>query len=138
MATYIVNAPDKNSITLTCSLGNLTLAHASYFYGDKFAELFPTILIKISDDGPPSPDESVIIEEPVEPVEPVDPTTNIGLMTPMVPIVEEPVDIYVTLPPALDKIDIDVVITKDETKDVVTVTEPKRRGRPAGSKNKDK
>jgi hypothetical protein len=121
MATYIVAAPDNFIVNVVYNNEVIPFNHASYMCNDDLARLFPTIFYKVSDDSP----------VPVEPI--VEPITNIGLMTPVVE------DVYYKPQPALEKIELDVVITKSKTGDpVVVMTEPvvkKHKGRPAGSKN---
>jgi hypothetical protein len=50
--TYIVDAPNKSSVTVTCKIGTFTYQHREIVYNDAVASYFPTLLVKVSDESP--------------------------------------------------------------------------------------
>jgi hypothetical protein len=82
MATYIVNAPNRHSTTVSCPLGTFTMNHASYMFNDALARYFPNIFVKVADTSPiPDAPAPVVVPEPVVVAAPV--------VTPA-PVVEAP------------------------------------------------
>ena len=70
MATYIVNAPNRHIVNVSCPLGSFQFNHASYMFNDAVARFFPNIFTKISDDSPiyaSTPPEVAIENLVVEP-----------------------------------------------------------------------
>lgn len=68
MATYLVNAPNRSSVGVSCKLGSFNFRHQQVIYDDKLAQLFPSIFTKISDDSPtidilPAVEPAPVVEE---------------------------------------------------------------------------
>jgi hypothetical protein len=98
MATYLVNAPNRSSVGVSCKLGSFNFRHQQVMYDDKLAQLFPSIFTKISDDSPtidilPAVEPAPVVEEqkPFVP-EPVVEATPVVEEVPE-PVVEESVPV---------------------------------------------
>jgi hypothetical protein len=97
MATYIVNAPNRHVVNVSCPLGSFQFNHASYMYNDGIARYFPHIFTKISEDSP-YPQEPVVEPAPVVVEEVAAPVVE--RQTPEVSVKEIDTNTYTTPPVA--------------------------------------
>jgi len=100
MATYLVNAPNRSAVSVSCKLGQYNFRHQQVMYDDKLADMFPTIFQKISNDSPAQPEVKQVVEEPVQEV--------------VVPVVEEPVQ-EITPEPEMDSMEEYISEDEDES-----------------------
>lgn len=85
MATYLVNAPNRSSVGVSCKLGNFNFRHQQIMYDDKLAEFFPSIFTKISDESP----VTEVIPQPAPVVEEQEPVVPEPIVEEVIPVQEE-------------------------------------------------
>ena len=121
MATYIVVAPNRSSVNITCKLGNYSFGHEEIMYDDKVAAFFPSIFVKLSDKIPVgAPDAIPTSPAPVVEVIP-EPVVEIDSVSIQEPIQEEEI--------VEEDQELEEEIPSQESIQQPTQSEPKRRGR---------